>query len=111
MLHIFLFPATIAVILRRHGRRKGCKNQISTAGRCPFSRGSGILFIEVNNGQEDFMMNQGKIGAFISERRKAKGWTQSQLAENLASRTRLCRNGKQGGLCQTYLCLCRYVLY
>ncbi len=83
MLHIFLFPATIAVILRRHGRRKGCKNQISTAGRCPFSRGSGILFIEVNNGQEDFMMNQGKIGAFISERRKAKGWTQSQLAEKL----------------------------
>ena len=29
------------------------------------------------------MMNQGKIGAFISERRKAKGWTQSQLAEKL----------------------------
>ena len=29
------------------------------------------------------MMNQNKIGAFISERRKAKGWTQSQLAEKL----------------------------
>ncbi len=29
------------------------------------------------------MMNQTKIGAFISERRKAKGWTQSQLAEKL----------------------------
>ena len=29
------------------------------------------------------MMNQMKIGAFISERRKAKGWTQSQLAEKL----------------------------
>ena len=29
------------------------------------------------------MMNQGKIGAFISERRKAKGWTQNQLAEKL----------------------------
>ncbi len=29
------------------------------------------------------MMNQVKIGAFISERRKAKGWTQSQLAEKL----------------------------
>ena len=29
------------------------------------------------------MMNQIKIGAFISERRKAKGWTQSQLAEKL----------------------------
>ena len=28
-------------------------------------------------------MNQIKIGAFISERRKAKGWTQSQLAEKL----------------------------
>ena len=28
-------------------------------------------------------MNQMKIGAFISERRKAKGWTQSQLAEKL----------------------------
>jgi len=28
-------------------------------------------------------MNQVKIGAFISERRKAKGWTQSQLAEKL----------------------------
>ena len=27
-------------------------------------------------------MNQIKIGAFISERRRAKGWTQSQLAEN-----------------------------
>ncbi|MFG6331492.1 MAG: ATP-binding cassette domain-containing protein [Lachnospiraceae bacterium] len=29
------------------------------------------------------MMNQIKIGAFISERRKAKGFTQSQLAEKL----------------------------
>ncbi len=29
------------------------------------------------------MMNQMKIGAFISERRKAKGFTQSQLAEKL----------------------------
>ncbi len=29
------------------------------------------------------MMNQIKIGAFISERRRAKGWTQSQLAEKL----------------------------
>lgn len=29
------------------------------------------------------MMNQIKMGAFISERRKAKGWTQSQLAEKL----------------------------
>lgn len=29
------------------------------------------------------MMNQSKIGAFISQRRKAKGWTQSQLAEKL----------------------------
>ena len=29
------------------------------------------------------MMNQGKIGAFISERRKAKGWTQNQVAEKL----------------------------
>ena len=29
------------------------------------------------------MMNQIKIGAFISERRKAKGWTQSQLTEKL----------------------------
>ena len=29
------------------------------------------------------MMNQMKIGPFISERRKAKGWTQSQLAEKL----------------------------
>ena len=57
------------------------------------------------------MMNQGKIGAFISERRKAKGWTQSQLAEKLGITRTLCRNGKQGGLCQTYLCLCRYVLY
>jgi putative ABC transport system ATP-binding protein len=28
-------------------------------------------------------MNQIKIGAFISQRRKAKGWTQSQLAEKL----------------------------
>lgn len=28
-------------------------------------------------------MNQNKIGAFISERRKAKGWTQNQLAEKL----------------------------
>ena len=28
-------------------------------------------------------MNQIGIGAFISERRKAKGWTQSQLAEKL----------------------------
>ncbi len=28
-------------------------------------------------------MNQIKIGAFISERRKAKGWTQTQLAEKL----------------------------
>ncbi len=28
-------------------------------------------------------MNQMKIGAFISERRKAKGWMQSQLAEKL----------------------------
>ena len=28
-------------------------------------------------------MDQIKIGAFISERRKAKGWTQSQLAEQL----------------------------
>ena len=28
-------------------------------------------------------MNQIKIGAFISERRRAKGWTQSQLAEKL----------------------------
>ena len=28
-------------------------------------------------------MNQIKIGAFISERRKSKGWTQSQLAEKL----------------------------
>ena len=28
-------------------------------------------------------MNQIKIGAFISERRKAKGWTQSQLTEKL----------------------------
>ena len=28
-------------------------------------------------------MKQMKIGAFISERRKAKGMTQSQLAENL----------------------------
>lgn len=28
-------------------------------------------------------MNQGKIGKFISECRKAKGWTQSQLAEKL----------------------------
>ena len=29
------------------------------------------------------MMNQIKIGTFISERRRAKGWTQSQLAEKL----------------------------
>ncbi len=29
------------------------------------------------------MMNQIKIGTFISERRKAKGWTQGQLAEKL----------------------------
>ena len=28
-------------------------------------------------------MNQIRIGAFISERRKAKGWTQSQLAEKM----------------------------
>lgn len=28
------------------------------------------------------MMDQVRIGAFIAERRKAKGWTQSQLAEN-----------------------------
>ncbi len=28
-------------------------------------------------------MNQNKIGVFISERRKAKGWTQNQLAEKL----------------------------
>lgn len=28
-------------------------------------------------------MNQNRIGAFISERRKAKGWTQSTLAEKL----------------------------
>ena len=28
-------------------------------------------------------MNQIKVGAFISQRRKAKGWTQSQLAEKL----------------------------
>ncbi len=28
-------------------------------------------------------MNQVKIGAFISERRRAKGWTQGQLAEKL----------------------------
>lgn len=28
-------------------------------------------------------MDQNKIGAFISERRKAKGWTQNQLAERL----------------------------
>lgn len=28
-------------------------------------------------------MNQNKIGAFISERRRAKGWTQNQLAEKL----------------------------
>lgn len=28
-------------------------------------------------------MNQGKIGKFISECRKAKGWTQNQLAEKL----------------------------
>lgn len=28
-------------------------------------------------------MNQNRIGAFISERRKAKGWTQNQLAEKL----------------------------
>ena len=48
MLHIFLFPATIAVILRRHGRKKGCKNQISTAGRCLFLCCSGIVFIAVN---------------------------------------------------------------
>jgi len=36
-----------------------------------------------NRKQEGRMMNQIKIGAFISERRKAKGWTQSQLAEKL----------------------------
>ncbi|MCI8892115.1 MAG: helix-turn-helix transcriptional regulator, partial [Eubacterium sp.] len=29
------------------------------------------------------MMNQIKIGTFICERRKAKGWTQRQLAEKL----------------------------
>ncbi len=29
------------------------------------------------------MMDQVRIGAFIAERRKAKGWTQSQLAEKL----------------------------
>ncbi len=28
-------------------------------------------------------MNQNKIGAFISERRRAKGWTQNQLSEKL----------------------------
>lgn len=30
-----------------------------------------------------FVMNQIKIGAFISDCRKAKGWTQSQLGEKL----------------------------
>ena len=83
MPHIFLFPSygNIVVVSNRH--RNGCRNHISTAGRCSFLFCSDILFIEVNNRQEDFMMNQGKIGAFISERRKAKGWTQSQLAEKL----------------------------
>ncbi len=46
-------------------------------------------------------MNQIKIGAFISERRRAKGWTQRQLAEN----------GKRGGLCRIYLCFYHYVIF
>ena len=57
------------------------------------------------------MMNQIKIGAFISERRKAKGWTQSQLAEKLEITERLFQNGKQDGLCRICLCLCLYALF
>lgn len=63
MLHIFLFPATIAVILRRHGRKKGCKNQISTAGRCLFLCCSGIVFIAVNK----FVICNNLTGLFHEE--------------------------------------------
>lgn len=51
----------------------------STASRCSFLCRIYIIYRK----QEGWMMNQMKIGAFISERRKAKGFTQSQLAEKL----------------------------
>ena len=56
-------------------------------------------------------MNQIKIGAFISERRKAKGWTQSQLAEKLEITIRQFQNGKPDVLCRIYLCFYHYVLF
>ncbi len=43
------------------------------------------------------MMNQGKIGAFISERRKAKGWTQNQLAEKLGITDKAVSKWETGG--------------
>ena len=33
--------------------------------------------------QEDFLMDATKIGTFIAAERRAKGWTQRQLADKL----------------------------
>lgn len=56
-------------------------------------------------------MNQIRIGAFISQRRKAKGLTQSQLAEKLGITDKAVSNGKTDGLCRIYLYLCHYALF
>ena len=56
-------------------------------------------------------MNQIKIGAFISDCRKAKGWTQNQLGKNWELQIKPYQNRKQVGLCQTYLCLCLYAIF
>lgn len=42
-----------------------------------------------------FIMNQIKIGAFISDCRKAKGWTQNQLGKNWELQIKPYQNRKQ----------------
>lgn len=42
-------------------------------------------------------MNQARIGHFISEQRKSKGWTQSQLAEKLGITDKAISKWETGG--------------
>lgn len=55
-------------------------------------------------------MDATKIGRFIGAERRAKGWTQRQLADKLQLTDKAISRWETGkGLCRMFLCFCRWL--